>query len=155
EDPAVSKETLDVVVAAYQDAGTARQDFDALCGLVKAKRLRAEYGVILVAKDAAGNVTLAETGDHMGRRGGGWGGRGGVLGGLLAPRMLASVAVGAAAGAAVGKFAEHRLKAGIHDKIGEALPAGSAAVIGVFTEDDRLTVEQALPGSPLKSVAPM
>ena len=75
--------------------------------------------------------------------------------GLFAPPMLASVVVGAAAGAAVGKFAEHRLEGGIHDKIGEALPEGAAAVIGVFAEGDRLTVEQALPGSPLKSVVPM
>jgi uncharacterized membrane protein len=78
-----------------------------------------------------------------------------VVVGLFAPPMLASVAVGAAAGAAAGKFAGHRLKAGIHDKIGEAMPAGSAAVIGVFAETDRLAAEQALPGSPLKSVAPM
>jgi uncharacterized membrane protein len=111
--------------------------------------------VILVAKDTGGNVTLADTGDHLGRRGGGWGGGVGALVGLFAPPMLASAAVGAAAGAAAGKFAEHRLKSGIHDKIGEALPAGSAAVIGVFAEGDRLVAEQALPGSPLKSVAPM
>jgi arylsulfatase len=146
---------LDVLVAGYQDVTAARRDFDALCGLVKDKRVRTEYGVVLVAKDASGEVTLADTGDHLGRRGGGWGGGVGVVVGLFAPPMLASVAVGAAAGAAAGKFAERRLAAGIHDKIGEALPAGSAAVIGVFAEDDRLTAEQALPGAPLKSVVPM
>lgn len=151
----VSEETLDVLVAGYQGLGAARRDFDVLCGLVKDKRVAAEYGVILVAKDADGKVTLADTGDHLGRRGGGWGTGVGVLVGLFAPPMLASAAVGAAAGAAVGKFAEHRLKGAIHDKIGEALPAGSAVVIGVFAENDRLTAEQALPGSPAKSVVPM
>ena len=146
---------MDVVVAGYQDLGAAQRDFDVLCGLVKDKQVTTEYGVILVAKDPDGKVTLADTGDHLGRRGGGWGTGVGVVVGLFAPPMLASVVVGAAAGAAVGKFAEHRLEGGVHDKIGEALPEGSAAVIGVFAEGDRLTVEQALPGSPLKSVVPM
>ena len=146
---------MDVVVAGYQDLGAAQRDFDVLCGLVKDKQVTTEYGVILVAKDPDGKVTLADTGDHLGRRGGGWGTGVGVVVGLFAPPMLASVVVGAAAGAAVGKFAEHRLEGGIHDKIGEALPEGAAAVIGVFAEGDRLTVEQALPGSPLKSVVPM
>jgi arylsulfatase len=151
----MSDAPVDVLVAGYQDLGAAQRDFDVLCGLVKDKQVTTEYGVILVAKDAGGKVTLADTGDHLGRKGSGWGTGVGVVVGLFAPPMLASVVVGAAAGAAVGKFAEHRLTSGIHDKIGEALPEGSAAVIGVFAEGDRLTVEQALPGSPLKSVVPM
>jgi len=151
----VSEETVGVLVAGYQDLGTARRDFDGLCALVKGKRVSTEYGVILVAKEPGGKVTLAETGDHLGRKGGGWGGGVGVVVGLFAPPMLASVVAGAAAGAAVGKFAEHQLKGGIRDKIGEALPEGSAAVIGVFAERDRLAIEQALPGSLLKSVVAM
>jgi arylsulfatase len=142
---------LDVLVAGYPDLDAARRDFGALCGLVKDKTLRTE-GVILVAKDEDGNVTLADTGDHLGRKGAGWGTGVGAVVGLFAPPLLASVAVGAAAGGVVGKFADHRLKAGIHDKIGEALPPGRAAVIGVFDQQDRLAVEQALPGSPAKSV---
>jgi arylsulfatase len=126
----MSDAPVDVLVAGYQDLGAAQRDFDVLCGLVKDKQVTTEYGVILVAKDAGGKVTLADTGDHLGRKGSGWGTGVGVVVGLFAPPMLASVVVGAAAGAAVGKFAEHRLTSGIHDKIGEALPEGSAAVIG-------------------------
>ena len=63
---------MDVVVAGYQDLGAAQRDFDVLCGLVKDKQVTTEYGVILVAKDPDGKVTLADTGDHLGRRGGGW-----------------------------------------------------------------------------------
>lgn len=151
----MSKDTIDVVVAAYRDMGAAQHDFGAVCDLIKGKRVKTEYGVILVSKDTDGKITLADTGDHLGRRGTGWGTGAGVVVDLFAPPLLASVAVGAAAGAAVSKFAEHRLTSGIHDKIGQALPAGSAAVIGVFEDDDRLVVEQALPGSPAKSVVPM
>lgn len=65
----VSEETLDVLVAGYQDLGAARRDFDVLCGLVRDTRVAAEYGVILVAKDADGKVTLADTGGSPGPQG--------------------------------------------------------------------------------------
>src|SRR6516165_3004348 len=41
----------------------------------------------------------------------------------------------------------------MHDKIGENLPVGSAAIIAAFDDEFKLAVEQALPGSPAKSVA--
>ncbi len=44
------------------------------------------------------------------------------------------------------------MKSGIHDKIGEALPPGSAGIIAVFPGEHRLAIEQALPGSPMKSI---
>ena len=69
--------------------------------------------------------------------------------------MLASVVIGATAGAVVGKFADHKLKSGLEDKLGAALAAGSAAVIVVLPQSSRLTAEQALPGSPAKSVVEM
>jgi arylsulfatase len=112
-------------------------------------------GAILVAKDADGTASLVDTGDHLGRRGAGWGGGVGVLVGLFAPPMLAAVAVGAGSGAVIGKFADHRLKSGLEDKIGEALAAGSGVVIAVLPQAHRLAVEQVLSGSPMKSVAAM
>lgn len=150
----MSDETLEVVVAGYADLETARRDFDALCDLVEDKRVATE-GVILVAKDADGNVSLADTGDHLGRRGAGWGAGVGAVVGLLAPPLLASVAIGAAAGGVVGRFAGHRVTSEIHDKIGSALPPGRAGVIGVFHASDRFAVQQALAGSPVKSVVAM
>jgi hypothetical protein len=54
---------MDVVVAGYRDLGAAR-GFDVLCGLVRDKQVTTEYGLILVAKDAGGQVTLADTGDQ-------------------------------------------------------------------------------------------
>ena len=147
-------ETMNVVVAGYPDIGAARHDFDALIDRVKDKAVASD-GVILVAKDDDGNVTLSETGDHLGRRGAGWGAGVGAVVGLLAPPLLASVAIGAAGGGVVGKFAGHKLSSEIQDKIGEALPRGRAGIIGVFPERDRLAVEQVLAGSPMRSVVAM
>ncbi len=143
---------MDVLAAVYTDVSAAQKDFEGLVELVKNKKVKVE-GVILVTKDAEGNITVANTGDHLGRKGAGWGGGVGVVVGLFAPALLPAVAVGAAAGAIAGKFAGHKLREGIHDKLGENLPAGSAAVIAMFSDDQRLAIEQALPNSPAKSIA--
>jgi uncharacterized membrane protein len=146
----VTESRTDVLVAAYPDVDAARQDFDALAELVRAKSIKVE-GIILVTHDADGNVTVADTGDHVGRKGAGWGGGVGVLVGLFAPPLLASVAVGAAAGAIVGTFAKRKLESGIGDKIGAALPAGSAGIIAAFDESYRLPV----PSAPASRGRPM
>ena len=140
-----------LLVAAYQDPAAAQSEFDALVGKTAAKEVSTQ-GMILVAKDADGKVTVADTGNHLGRKGAGWGGGVGVLVGLFAPPLLASVAVGAAAGAVVGKFAGSKVSEAIQEKVSQNLKPGTAVIIGVFPAEQRLAVEQALPGSPLKSV---
>src|SRR6516162_11928483 len=135
--------TFDVIMAAYQDTGPAERDFDSLVQLVKDKAVRSE-GVILVEHDLDGKVSVRQTGDHLGRKGMGWGGGVGLAVGLFAPPLLASVAVGAVAGGVVGKFVDHRVENEIHDKIGENLPPGSAGIIAVFDDQQRLGVERAL-----------
>lgn len=147
----MSEAQSDVLVAGYQDIDTAAKDFEALVARVKDKSVRVE-GVILVTRDADGNVVVQQTGDNLGRKGMGWGGGVGFLVGLAAPPLLAATAVGGAAGGLIGKFAEHRLQTGIHDRIGENLPPGSAAIIATFDSEQRLGVQQALAGALAKSV---
>ena len=141
----------DVLVAGYQDIATATKDFEGLVARVKDKRVEID-GVILVTHDREGNVTVQQTGDHLGRKGAGWGGGVGVAVGLFAPPLLASAAVGAVAGGLVGRFVDHRVQNQIHDKIGENLPPGSAGIIAVFDGEQRLAVEQALGGALLRSI---
>jgi arylsulfatase len=143
-----------VLVAGYEELKGARRDFDALAERVKDKQI-ALRGAVLVAKDADGNATMIDTGDHLGRKGAGWGAGVGVAVGLFAPPLLASVVIGAAAGGLVGKFADHRIKSGLQDNIGQALAAGSAVVIAVLPPGSRLAVEQALAGSAMTSVVEM
>jgi arylsulfatase len=141
----------DVLVAGYQDIASATGDFDSLVAHVKERQVEIE-GMILVTHDIDGNVSVRQTGDHLGRKGAGWGGGVGLAVGLFAPPLLASVAVGAVAGGVVGKFVDHRVGSEIHDKIGENLPRGSAGIIAVFDDEHRLGVEQALAGALLRSV---
>ncbi len=148
----MSEQLVDVLVAGYRDIETAQTDFDALVKEVASKSVKID-GAILVTHDEEGNVSVVDTGNHLGRKGAGWGGGVGVLVGLFAPPLLASVAVGAAAGAVVGKFTDHKLKSGIADKIGANLPPGKAGIIAMFTDDQRLPIERVLSGSPMKSIA--
>ena len=140
----------DVLVAGYQDINEATSDFEALIALVKDKKVEIE-GVILVTHARRQRCGPADR-HQLGRKGMGWGGGVGVAVGLFAPPLLASVAVGAAAGGLIGRFVDHRLENQIHDKIGENLPPGSAGIIAVFDDAQRLGVEQALAGALLRSV---
>jgi uncharacterized membrane protein len=148
----VSDTEFDVVIAAYLIPDLAKKDFDGLVKLVKDKQLKVE-GVALVSNDADGNVTISETGDHLGRKGLEIGGGVGLAVGLLAPPLLASVVVGGAAGALVGKFARHRVESGLEQKMGAALPPGSAGVVAIYDRAKASTVDETLASAVRKSVA--
>ncbi len=148
----MSKSEKIVIIAGYQAVEPAAKDFDQLTQLVKEKAIKSD-GMILVQKDMEGQVTISNTGDHMGRKGAGWGGGVGLLVGLAAPPLLASVAVGAAGGALVGKFAKHKTESGIEGGLGDKLKPGTAAILAAVREEDRLAAERAMSGSPAKSVA--
>ncbi len=140
-----------VVVAGYAELEVARGDFDTLTKRAKDGSV-ALRGAALVGKDADGKPVLLDTGNRLGRRGTAWGAGVGLVVGLFAPALLASAAIGAAAGAVAGTFADHRLTSGLTDKIGEALAAGTGVIIAVAPTEGRLALEQALTGSPMKSV---
>jgi arylsulfatase len=110
-------------------------------------------GVVVVQKDADGEVHVIESGDHLGRKGAKLGGGAGLAVGLFAPPLLAATAVGAAAGGVMGKFAKHRLESGIGEKMDGALPPGSGGVIAVYETAGAAAVDGALANAVRKSVA--
>ena len=148
----MSDDHKDVVIAAYLLEDLAKRDFDAVLKLAEDKTITVE-GVVLVQKDADGEVKVAETGDHLGRKGAKLGGGAGLVVGLFAPPLLAATAVGAAAGGVTAKFAKHRLESGIADKMDNALPPGSGGVIAVYDSDGADRVDKALTNAVKKSIA--
>jgi uncharacterized membrane protein len=148
----MSDTEFDVVIAAYLIPDLAQKDFDALVKLVTDKQLTVE-GVALVTNDADGNVTLKETGDHLGRKGMKIGGGVGLVVGLFAPPLLASAVVGGAVGGLAGKFARHRVESGLEEKMGAALPPGSAGVVAIYDRGKASTVDATLTSAVRKSVA--
>jgi arylsulfatase len=81
------------------------------------------------------------------------GGGVGLVVGLLAPPLLASAVVGGAAGALIGKFARHRVESGLEEKMGAALPPGSAGVVAIYDRGKASTVDATLASAVRKSVA--
>ena len=148
----MTDERKDVLIAAYLFDDLAKKDFDAVVKLAEDKAITVE-GVVLVQKDAEGEVHVAETGDHLGRKGLEIGGGVGLVVGLFAPPLLAATAVGAAAGAVMGKFAKHRVESGIAEKMDGALPNSSGGVIAVYDSDGHDAVDKALANAVKKSVA--
>jgi uncharacterized membrane protein len=148
----MTDDTKDVVIAAYLFEDLAKQDFDAVLKLAEDKAITVE-GVVLVQKDAEGEVQVTETGDHLGRKGVKLGGGVGLVVGLFAPPLLAATAVGAAAGGLMGKFAKHRVESGIGEKMDGALPSGSGGVIAIYDSDGAEAVDNALANAVKKSVA--
>src|SRR6476659_9523439 len=116
----MSDSQKDVLIAAYLFEDLAQKDFEAVLALAEQKEIIVE-GVVLVQKDSDGEVHVTETGDHLGRKGAKLGGGVRLVVGLFAPPLLAATAVGAAGGGLVGKFAKHRLKNGIGEKMDAAL----------------------------------
>ena len=148
----MSDNQKDVLIAAYLFEDLAKKDFDAVLKLAEDKAITVE-GVVLVQKDAEGEVHVTETGDHLGRKGAKLGGGVGLVVGLFAPPLLAATAVGAAAGGVTGKFAKHRLESGIGEKMDAALPPGSGGVIAIYDSDGHDAVDAALANAVKKSVA--
>ena len=148
----MSDEHKDVLIAVYLFEDLAKKDFDAVLKLAEDKTITVE-GVVLVQKDADGEVHVKETGDHLGRKGAKLGGGVGLVVGLFAPPLLAVTAIGAAGGAALGKFAKHRLESGIAEKMDAALPNGSGGVIAVYDTSGAEAVDKALANTIKKSVA--
>lgn len=148
----MSNDQKDVLIAAYLFEDLAKTDFDAVLKLAEDKTITVE-GVVLVQKDADGEVHVTETGDHLGRKGVKLGGGVGLVVGLFAPPLLAATAVGAAAGGVMAKFAKHRVQSGIGEKMDTALPDGSGGVIAIYDSDGSAAVDTALGNAVKKSVA--
>jgi uncharacterized membrane protein len=141
-----------VLIAAYLFEDLAEKDFNAVLKLAEDKAITVE-GVVLVQKDADGEVHVTETGDHLGRKGVKLGGGVGLVVGLFAPPLLAATAVGAAAGGVMSKFAKHRLESGIGEKMDAALPPASGGVIAIYDADGADAVKEALKNAVRTSVA--
>jgi uncharacterized membrane protein len=148
----MSDTEFDVVIAAYLIPDLAQKEFDALVKLVEDDQLKVE-GVALVTVDADGTVAVKETGDHLGRKGLKIGGGVGLAVGLFAPPLLAATVVGGAVGGVVGKFARHRVENGLEEKMGAALPPGSAGIVAIYDRAKTDTVNTTLASAVRKSVA--
>lgn len=124
---------LVLYAAAYAEATSAREDFDALKAAQGAD-LKV-VGAVVMSRDTDGKVDVLEKGDGMTAGGAVLGGGAGLVVGLFAPPLLAATAVGAAIGGVLGHLTKRHEEKQLGVDFEEYLPPGSSAVVAVV--DDR------------------
>ena len=77
----------------------------------------------------------------------------GLVVGLFSLPLLAATVVGGAVGGMIGKFAKHRVESGLEEKMGAALPPGSAGIVAIYDRAKTDTVNRTLVSAVKKSVA--
>jgi uncharacterized membrane protein len=140
----MAQKLIEIVVGAFKDDDAASAALSEL--KIAQDSERVEYSAAAVLrKDDAGKLDIKETNDPGAARGAVVGGLiGGVAGLLLGPLAIAT----AAAGAAFGALADKLHDAGLDDTklkhLGEALQAGTGAVVVLTTAENSPPIVQLL-----------
>lgn len=119
-----------LLVAAYDDETTARQDFAAMKSVDDLDVVAA----VVLSRDDEGKVHAKEHGGKLVRYGTALGAVGGVVVGLFAPPLLLAGVVGAAVGAGTGEILKRHEERQIGVDAQEWLPNGSSAIVAVIDD---------------------
>jgi uncharacterized membrane protein len=135
---------VQVIVAAFQDEGAAKEALKTLKALKREKLIGIQNAAIL-RKDEKGKIHIKETADMGGGKGSVIGGVGGAAIGVIAgAALVVPMAVGALVGGLSAKlrdsgFADERLKT-----LGEGLKPGTSAIVAVVEHTWVQQVEDAI-----------
>ena len=140
-------DNLVLYVAAYSDADTANQDFQALKD-AEGDDLEV-VGAVVMSRDADGNVDVLESGAaNEDTAAGAWIGGGiGLVVGLFAPPLLLSTAIGAGIGALLGHLSKKHEEKELGVELDDYFPPNSSAVVVVIDNKYLDRVETALDNS--------
>lgn len=156
EDPTTPADGVDVdaalvtdgaytlIVADFDDTEAAMQAYEFLKEIEDGATVEIE-GVVVVKRDADGNLEVQKATDHSTRRGLGWGVVGGVvLGVIFPPSILASAVVLGAGGAAVGKAREVHHKKEIAEQLQDAIDPGHSGLIALVSDPGEVRIRKAI-----------
>ena len=145
----MTDKNLKLYVARYDDAYSAKADFDVLNDAFD-DDFRVDAAVVM-SRDLEGKVDVLEKGDGNAAAGAVVGGGVGLVVGLFAPPLLAATAIGAGIGAALGHFERKYEEKQIGVELSEYFPPDSSAVV-VLVDDQYLDRVQSALGKSVKSV---
>jgi uncharacterized membrane protein len=141
---AVTDGAYTLLVADFNDTDLAWEAYELLKAEEDGRHVEIE-GVIVVKKDADGNLEVQKATDHSTRRGLGWGIVGGVvLGVIFPPSILASAAVLGAGGAAIGKARELHHKSEIADQLQDAIEPGHSGIVALVSDPAVVEIRKAM-----------
>jgi uncharacterized membrane protein len=133
---------LVLIVGAYDDADSAKNDFEAL----KAAQGPdfSVVGAVVMSRDANGDVDVLSKGSGVTGGGAVLGGGVGLVLGLFAPPLLAATVVGAGIGAVLGHLTKRHEEKELGVELGDYLPPNSSAVVVIVDDRHLDRVEKAL-----------
>lgn len=137
-----ANENLVLYVASYDDATSAKADFENLKDAQGPDLVI--LGAVVMSRDAEGKVDVLEAGDGDTAAGAVLGGGIGLVVGLFAPPLLAATAIGAGIGALLGHLTKKHEEKELGVDLDEYLPPNSSAVAVVIDDAYTDRVEAAL-----------
>jgi len=144
EAAAISDGAYTLFVADFNDTETAWEAYELLQEIEDGKRVEIE-GVLVIKREADGQVEVQKATDHSTRRGLGWGVVGGVvLGVLFPPSIIGSAVVLGAGGAAVGKLREAHHKNELEAELADAIQPGHSGILALVSDPGVLEIRKAL-----------
>ncbi|HEY5135863.1 MAG TPA: DUF1269 domain-containing protein [Candidatus Nanopelagicales bacterium] len=144
EATAISDGAYTLFVADFSDTETAWEAYELLKEVEDGKRVEIE-GVLVIKREADGQVEVQKATDHSTRRGLGWGVVGGVvLGVLFPPSIIGSAVVLGAGGAAVGKLRETHHKNELEAELADAIQPGHSGILALVSDPGVIEIRKAL-----------
>jgi uncharacterized membrane protein len=144
EAAAISDGAYTLFVADFNDTATAWDAYELLKEVEDGKRVEIE-GVLVIKREADGQVEVQKATDHSTRRGLGWGVVGGVvLGVLFPPSIIGSAVVLGAGGAAVGKVRELHHKSELEAELADAIQPGHSGILALVSDPGVVEIRKAL-----------
>jgi uncharacterized membrane protein len=144
EAAAISDGAYTLFVADFNDTETAWEAYELLKEVEDGKRVEIE-GVLVIKREADGQVEVQKATDPSTRRGLGWGVVGGVvLGVLFPPSIIGSAVVLGAGGAAIGKARELHHKKELEEELAGAIEPGHSGILALVSDPGVIEIRKAL-----------
>lgn len=141
---AVTDGVFTLIVADFDDTDAAWAAYQLLEEIEDGRTVKIE-GVVVVRKDANGEIEIQKATDHSTAKGLGWGAVGGVvLGVIFPPSIIGSAAVLGAAGAVVGKLRQLHHKDELATQLYDAIDAGHSGLIALVSDPGAEQIARAL-----------
>ena len=144
EATAITDGAYTLFVADFNDTETAWEAYELLKEVEDGRTVEIE-GVLVIKREADGQVEVQKATDHSTRRGLGWGVVGGVvLGVIFPPSIIGSAVVLGAGGAAVGKLREVHHKNELEAELADAIEPGHSGILALVSDPGVIEIRKAL-----------
>jgi len=141
---AVTDGAYTLIVADFDDTDTAWDAYQELKSIEDGATVAIE-GVIVIKREADGELKVQKATDHSTRSGLTWGAVGGVvLGVLFPPSIIGSAAVLGAAGAGIGKLRQVHHRKELAEQLQTAIAEGHSGLVALVSDPGEVKIRKAL-----------